>query len=240
MLLGRTSSNSEDVRVRGDERRRAERKSLAHLDAEAGLLDPGGGVARQVAAARDMGPECRVGKALIARLPFPIRHDVLVETQLAIGSDHSEQLSEGLALVGHCAEHKRGDTGVERAIRAWKIIGATVQNRDADGRPLRLVLRALAEIPLRLNRHDLLHRGRVVGEIRAAARADLNHTPVQAREHPPSVLGTPATFGDLSDPLVDTGENRATRNRVTGLHQGCGNYYRTQRWPINSSGGRAP
>jgi hypothetical protein len=38
----RTSSSSEDMRVRRDERRRAERKSLAHLDAEAGpLVDTG-------------------------------------------------------------------------------------------------------------------------------------------------------------------------------------------------------
>jgi hypothetical protein len=66
-----------------------------------------------VTAACDVRPEGSVGEALIARLSLGVPDDVLVEAQLTAGVDDAEQLRERSLLVGHGAEHERGDTGVE-------------------------------------------------------------------------------------------------------------------------------
>jgi hypothetical protein len=60
----RASGGPEDVRVRRQESRRAEREALARLDLKPGVLDPARRVTRQVTAARDMRPESRVGEPL--------------------------------------------------------------------------------------------------------------------------------------------------------------------------------
>lgn len=61
---------------------------------------------------------------------------------------------------------------------------------------------------LGLDGDDLIDRGRVVPEVRAAAGAHLNHSALQAGEQLAAMLGAAATLADLRDPHIDAGEHR--------------------------------
>ncbi|HEY5286079.1 MAG TPA: hypothetical protein VIJ50_03130 [Solirubrobacteraceae bacterium] len=60
---------------------------------------------------------------------------MLVEAQLAAGTDHTVELRERTLLVGYGAEHERDDPGVEGLRLAGKTIGVTMGHSDRDGRP---------------------------------------------------------------------------------------------------------
>ena len=110
---------------------------------------------------------------------LPVRDDVLVEAQLTAGADNAKHLRERLLLVGHAAEHQRGDTGIEGPILARKTITDSIDHGHRDRRVCRCLLSTFAQIPLGLNRGYLLDSGRVVRKVRAAAGTDLDHPTVQ-------------------------------------------------------------
>ncbi len=140
----RTSSYSEDVWIGWEEWCWAEWEAFTRLDCESGLLDCGGCVARHVTAAGDVRPEGRIGEPLKARLKFAVTDDVLVETQLAAGSDDAVELREGRALVWHGAEHERGDSSVKRSRFTRKTIADAIDYGHRDRGVCGCLLRAFA------------------------------------------------------------------------------------------------
>src|SRR5207245_1487218 len=80
-VLRGTPGCPEDVWIGWQERRGAEGKALAGLDLKPCSLDTAGRVARQVTAARDMGPQGCVGESLQARLPRAMGDDMLIEAR---------------------------------------------------------------------------------------------------------------------------------------------------------------
>jgi hypothetical protein len=83
-----------------------------------------------------------------------------------------------------------------------------VRDGDRDGRPRRGALGTFTQVGLGLDGDDLIDRGRVVPEVRAAAGAHLNHSTLQAGEQLAAMLGAAATLADLRDPRIDAGEHR--------------------------------
>ena len=102
---------------------------------------------------------------------------MLVEAQLATGTDHAVELRERRLLIGHRAEHERNDASVEGFRLPGKATGVTVRDGDRHGRPRRGALGTLTQVRLGLDGNDLIDRGRVVPEVRAAAGAHLHRGP---------------------------------------------------------------
>ena len=95
---------------------------------------PARGVAREVAAARDVRPQRGVGELLYPRLALPVRAHVLVEAQLPSGPEHPAELGERELLVGDGAQHERGHRDVELAVPAGQAPGVAVEHRHLHGR----------------------------------------------------------------------------------------------------------
>jgi hypothetical protein len=72
-------------------------------------------LARDVIAAGDAGQAEAVHRALNARQSRRPRLNVLVVAELAAGSDHAEQLTQGALGIPYRAEDERRDAGVERS-----------------------------------------------------------------------------------------------------------------------------
>ncbi len=192
--------------VWGQEWGRAEGEALAGLDREPGVLDCGGGVTREVAASSEAGPERHVGEPLKTSLPLAVGHDVLIEAQLASWADDSVNLGKRGVLVGYGAEHKRNDPGVKRSGLARKTIGATVEDGDWDRRAASGKPCTFTQVALGLDGHDLVDRGRVVGEVCAATGTDLDHPTPQPREQLAAMLCAATLFARLCDLRIDAGE----------------------------------
>jgi hypothetical protein len=87
--------------VRDLKRPRLKREAPAALDHESGVCDRGRGVARQMTACADAGPDARTVEAPLqrGRRP-PASNDMFVEAQLAARADDPPQLAQGGGLVG--------------------------------------------------------------------------------------------------------------------------------------------
>jgi hypothetical protein len=108
---------------------------LAERDGEAGGLDSSGGVASRVAAAAEGRPQATaVGELEERALGLTFGDDVLVEAQLAAGSQHAVQLRERARLVGNGAEDKARDGGVDIAVAERQVVGRAGPDRHRDGR----------------------------------------------------------------------------------------------------------
>src|SRR5215217_2510802 len=80
--------------VRDAELARREREAAASLHDEAGAVDGGTRVTRQMAAAGHVRVEGLVEEALHSAPARAVRDDVLIEAQLAARPDHAVQLAE--------------------------------------------------------------------------------------------------------------------------------------------------
>ena len=188
------------MRDRWHERSGGEAEAAARLDVEAGLLDRRLGVAGEMAAARDVWPEGRVGQALDAAAERVVGDHVLVEAQLATGADHATQLGEGLLLVGDRAEDERGDPGVEGCVPGGDPGCHAVDHLDGDGGLGGRLERRLAQHRLGLDGEHALDRLGVEGEVEAVARADLDHLAGEPGEQLAAVLALGARGGAHVDP----------------------------------------
>jgi hypothetical protein len=203
-----TSGGAQDVWVGWEERCGTEWEAFECLDLKPRAFDRGGRVACEVTAAHEARPEGRVRESLKARLPCRLGDHVLIEAQLATGTNHAIQLRQRSLLVGHGAEHERNNPSIERFCLTGETIGSTTRHRDSDGRSYCGVLGALAQIGLGLDRDDLTDRGRIVLEVRAAASAHLYHSALQAGEQLAAVLAAATPLAHPCDPRIDTGEHR--------------------------------
>ncbi len=140
----RAPGYSEDMWIGWEEQRGAEWEALTRLDCESGLLDSSRCVARHVTSASDVRPESRVCEPLKARLKFAVADDVLVETQLAAGSDDAVEFGEGRALVWHRAEHERGDPSIKRSRFTRETIADAIDHGHRDRGVCGCLLRAFA------------------------------------------------------------------------------------------------
>ena len=103
-LVRWATGRSEDVRCRRQrERERPKHERFAVLFDEAGALDRTQGLTAGVAAASDVWPE-QVECLLCACEQRPFGADVLVETQLAAGTDDATKFGECACLVDDRAE----------------------------------------------------------------------------------------------------------------------------------------
>ncbi len=178
---------------RWKERHRTVGKPLARLNLKPRVLDSGCCVARQMAAARQTGPEGRVGESLKARLPPGVRDHMLVEAQLAAWTDHAVKLRERRVLVGHGASTSATTPASKRLCLAWEAVGDAMRNGDRDRRLGSSALRAFAQVALWLDSNHLTYGCQVVAKVRAAG-AHLDHPALQTHEQRAAMLGAAATL----------------------------------------------
>jgi AhpD family alkylhydroperoxidase len=172
-----TASTANGVRGNREcDRHRVDPHAALLLNLEAGCLNGGRRVASRVAPAERAWPEEPVHQALTESERRPVREYMLVEEQFAAGAEHAPQLGERVRLVGHRAEDEASDGAIARRILGGQVVGDAVENLDPNvgsrgaGRT-----RSLAQIRLRLHGQHLLDRGRIVGEVAARTRTDLDH-----------------------------------------------------------------
>ena len=85
-----------------------------------------------MAAAADERPDAAAGQRALQRgEPRLVGEDMLIEAQLAAGTDHATQVSERRADVGHGAQHRRHDGGVESLMLERELPGQAVDDVDA-------------------------------------------------------------------------------------------------------------
>jgi hypothetical protein len=169
---------------------RAEPLGLLPLDREPGGQDVLTGLAGHAAAATHPGPEPGgVDEFLNAPGQRAARlRDVLVVAQLTARTKHPERLGERGRRIRHRAEHEREHHGIRLAIAQRERLGTHLRNLHRDGRRPSRLARDAAQVRLRLDGDDPIHRWRVVPEHRAAARADLDDRAREARDEPGALL----------------------------------------------------
>jgi hypothetical protein len=140
---------------------------------------------------------------------------VLVEAQLAFGAQHAPQLAQRTALVRDAAEDEADDGGVELCVRERQRVRKAGDDRDRHRG--RCLLSQPSQGRLRLDRDDLGHRRRIVGEVAPVARADLDHAPGEAVHEPAAMLRCTARVGARGRAGVDLSEPR-----VLGIHRSAG------------------
>ena len=207
--------------------------SARRLEGEAGGGDRGGGVPGGVAAAPDRRPHRPVEQPLHPREPGALGPDVLPEVQPAAGPEHPVQLGQRRALVGHAAEHERDDGGVEGAVVRGDALGQPVDHGDRHRGPRGRSDRVLPQVRLRLDGQHLVDRRRVVREVRAGARTDLDDPPGEARQQPRAVLGGPVRLHGGGDPDPQAGEPGVLHRRPVDRASGHGSTMTSGRRPGN-------
>jgi len=101
------------------------------VDDEAGGGDGGDGVPASVAAGEQARPHRGVDKPLGSVQQAGVGGgDVFEEPELAAGAEHAADLGEGGGLVGHGAQHERGDGGIELPVAGGQVLGQTVDDLD--------------------------------------------------------------------------------------------------------------
>jgi hypothetical protein len=130
-----------------------------------------------------------VESALQRREATSVCLHVLVEAQLAAGTQHAADLREGGGRVRDGAEHERRHCGVEGRVRQWQLFGRAGDDPHRDWRGRRRVAGHGLQVRLGLDGHDLRDRRRVVREVRTGAGADLDDAALHACEQLPAVLG---------------------------------------------------
>jgi hypothetical protein len=132
--------------------------------------------------------------------------DVFEKPELTARPEYSADLGEGGALVGHGAQHERGDSGVELAVTGGQVVGQAVDDRDGDRRGLSGFECGSPQVRLWFHREDFGDLGWVVGEHAAVAGADLDHSATQPRSDRRAVLGAAGAVHRRADALVEAGE----------------------------------
>jgi hypothetical protein len=164
------------VRSRG----RREAEPAAPLESE-DAADSRLRAALDVAAAHQARPD-EVGSPLVAGEDSVATAHVLVEAQLAAGTQDPAEFGERRLHVGYRAQQPGDDDRVELPVGGGQVPGGAVDHPDRDGRGRGRLGRAVAQVRLRLDRHDLPHGRRVVREVQPVARADLDDPAGQPAE----------------------------------------------------------
>ena len=118
---------------------------------------------------------------------------MLVESKLAAVADDAEQFCEGPRRVPDGAQHQGGDSGVERGVVYPKALGETFNDTHGDRGGFRRPHGDGTKVGLWLRRHQLLHRARVMAEVRADSRAHFDDTTREPREQLSPVLKATAS-----------------------------------------------
>jgi len=173
----RFAGDAQDPRGDGkQDRGRREPEAAARLDGE-DPADRRPGLAVYMAAAHQVRPEQVRGLLEPGEHGIPAAH-VLIEAQLAARPQDPAELGERGGNVGHRAQQAGDDDRVEFAVSRWQFgrgpVGHPDRHRGGGGR----LDGPAAQVRLGLDGHDLAHRGGIVREVQAVARADL-HDPAR-------------------------------------------------------------
>ena len=206
---GVAARGADDVRQR--DRAGLEVEPPDPLDRPAAGGDRRLGVARAVAAAGQPWPDAPVVEPALHRPAAAGGDHVLVEAQLPVGSDDAPQLGQRGRLIGDAAQHERGDRGVERCGLGREGVGEAGDHGHVDRRGARRLLRPLAQVGLGLDGDDLGDGRRVVAEVQAVARSDLDHAAGEAGEHLGPVLRAALALDAGAGRGVEAGEDRVAR-----------------------------
>jgi hypothetical protein len=123
-----------------------------------------------------------------------------------------------LVQVGGRAQHQAGDRRVEAGVLGGQGLGGAVDHPDQCWRPIGGGACQAAQVGFWLHRQDLGDRGRVVREVQAVTRTDLDDAAGQAGEQPAAMLGHLGVH-QAADPRVQAGEEGVV-NRLRGAdHQ---------------------
>jgi hypothetical protein len=133
---------------------------------------------------------------------------VLVEAQLAAGADHARQLGQRGRRVADAAQERRRDARVHRGVLEGEALRRAVDDADGHRCPGGRLAGEPPHVRLGLDRHDLGHRLRIVGEVDPAAGADLDDPPAQPGEHPAAVLDRALAVGIARQPRLQPREHR--------------------------------
>jgi hypothetical protein len=227
--LGRPRDTEYARGHRREARGRGKLETPARLDGVAGPLDRGEGVAVRVAAAHQARPHERHRVLKPGADPVATPY-VLVEAKLTARSQHTAQIRERRALVGHRAQHSGYDRRVEGCVLRRKCACDAVQDPDRHRRRPRRLHRALPQVRLGLHRHQLLDLPRIVREVEAVSRAHLDHAARQARQQLPSHLGLPA-FLVLGREAIEEAREERMANGLLGTHRSDYRAYTAAPWP---------
>ena len=106
--------------------------------------------------------------------------DVLEEPEVATGTQHAPDLGKGGRQISNRAEHEGGDNAIERRVLERQRLRRRKTRHDVGAAEFdEAGLRPLQHVRIGLDR-DHVNASRVVREVRAGPRTDLEHVPVQA------------------------------------------------------------
>jgi hypothetical protein len=145
---------------------------------------------------------------------------VLVEAQLAAGPDHPEQVAQHRALLRDRAQDERRYGCVEGSVLEWEHTAQAVHDRHGHRSCSSRLLGPLAQVRLRLDRHQLGHAEGVVPEVDPVPGPELDDASGQSHEHRLAMLSLAHPLLALAQAVEDAGEDRVA-NGAHGWIQGA-------------------
>ena len=139
------------------------------------LPDQSPGVPGEMAAAGQPGPDGDVEDPLRPGRDRGVRDHMLEVAQAPVGPQDPMGLGQRSRRVGHRAQGQREDDVVEAALRERKISGHGVEDAHRHRGLRRRLHGESAQVGLGFHGDDLLHGPRIVGEVQAVTRPDLQH-----------------------------------------------------------------
>ncbi|ALV33230.1 hypothetical protein AS200_15225 [Streptomyces sp. CdTB01] len=140
------------------------------------------GVAADVAAAHQQGPDGCVQGLLCASRRGRVGAYVLEEAELSAWPQHPVEFGERGVLVGDRGRGQADDCRVERGVLGRQLFGSSVHHLNGNGSGSGAVDGQLTQVGLGFHRKQPGHRAGVVGGVQAVARADLDDLAGQARQ----------------------------------------------------------
>jgi hypothetical protein len=142
---------------------------------------------------------------------------VLIKAQLATRPQDPAELGERSGDIGHRAQHARDDNRVEFRVSGGKPRSGAVDHPDRDGGVRGRLPGTAAQKRFGFDSDDLMHRGGIMLEIQAGARADLHDPAGQPGEQLAPELTVTAIFVTPAAPVKVTGKQWVIHQRHTQL-----------------------
>ena len=117
---------------------------------------------------------------------------MLEEPKLSTWDENAADLPESRGLVGNRVQHPCAHHRVRAAVLDGKVLGEAFHDLDRHRRVTGRSLRDLAQVWLGFHREHAGDGGGVGGEVRAAARADLDDLAGESGEQRGAMLGHPS------------------------------------------------
>ncbi|EUA10233.1 hypothetical protein I553_3839 [Mycobacterium xenopi 4042] len=165
-------------------------KAVEFVDFEAGSANRRGGVAIRMTPATQAGLQ-RCYRILQECKPWLARPDVLEKAKLPGRFQRPTDFAECGAGVGDRTQHQRGHRSVECVVLHRQRGGVTGNHSHPHRRVRSGSFGQAPQVAFRFNRHYLGDRIGVVAEVHTVARADLDHPPGQAGQHPVRYVAVP-------------------------------------------------